>query len=156
MELEFRANVRSSIADFLELSLGVATDLEAGIYDAAMRESEKRDVSEDNQAVAKVYKSVWRKTVFNVQQNPDLLHTFPLQEIPQRAHAELNPQRWEATAKKKHQKETEKELAATTDMYPCKKCHSRKCSHYQMQTRGADEPMTTFITCLNCGHEWRF
>ena len=152
----YRTSVRDSIAECFKLPIDAATELEEGIYQAALSESEKRDVAEDVQAVGKVYKAVWRKTVFNVQQTPALLDTRPLQEIPRRAHIELNPQRWAATAKKRQLSEAEKHLAATTDMYPCKKCQSRKCSHYQMQTRGADEPMTTFITCLNCGHEWRF
>jgi transcription elongation factor S-II len=26
----------------------------------------------------------------------------------------------------------------------------------QMQTRSADEPMTTFVTCVNCGNKWKF
>lgn len=24
------------------------------------------------------------------------------------------------------------------------------------QTRSADEPMTTFVTCTNCGNKWKF
>jgi DNA-directed RNA polymerase subunit M/transcription elongation factor TFIIS len=37
----------------------------------------------------------------------------------------------------------------------CGKCKSLKTSYYQMQTRSADEPMTTFVTCNNCGHKWK-
>ena len=39
--------------------------------------------------------------------------------------------------------------------FKCRKCGSNKCSYYQMQTRSADEPMTNFITCLNCVNNWR-
>lgn len=39
--------------------------------------------------------------------------------------------------------------------YQCKKCKSRKTYFYQLQTRSADEPMTTFITCCACDHKWR-
>ena len=44
---------------------------------------------------------------------------------------------------------------ATTDQFKCGKCQQRKCVYYQKQTRSADEPMTVFITCTNCDHEWR-
>jgi DNA-directed RNA polymerase subunit M/transcription elongation factor TFIIS len=38
----------------------------------------------------------------------------------------------------------------------CGKCRSNKgTSYYQMQTRSADEPMTTFASC-KCGHRWKF
>lgn len=43
-----------------------------------------------------------------------------------------------------------------TDMFECGKCKKRRTTYYQMQTRSADEPMTTFVTCLECGHAWRF
>ena len=42
-----------------------------------------------------------------------------------------------------------------TDQYQCSRCHKRECTYYQLQTRSADEPMTTFVTCLNCGKRWR-
>ena len=36
---------------------------------------------------------------------------------------------------------------ATTDQFQCGKCKKRQTSYYQMQTRSADEPMTTFVIC---------
>jgi transcription elongation factor S-II len=42
-----------------------------------------------------------------------------------------------------------------TGMFTCGKCKSKKTSYYQMQTRSADEPMTTFVTCLNCQKRWK-
>ena len=44
---------------------------------------------------------------------------------------------------------------AETDMFKCGKCRGRKCTYFQMQTRSADEPMTTFVTCVNCGNHWK-
>lgn len=41
-------------------------------------------------------------------------------------------------------------------MFQCGKCKSNKTSYYQLQTRSADEPMTTFVTCFNCNKKWRF
>lgn len=40
----------------------------------------------------------------------------------------------------------------TEGFFTCKKCKSKKTTFYQQQTRGADEPMTNFVTCLECGH----
>jgi len=47
------------------------------------------------------------------------------------------------------------DVQETTDMFECGKCHERKTTFYQKQTRSADEPMTIFITCKACGNEWR-
>jgi len=48
------------------------------------------------------------------------------------------------------------EQRATTDRFTCGKCKHKKVSYYQMQTRSADEPLTTFCTCENCGNRWKF
>lgn len=37
----------------------------------------------------------------------------------------------------------------------CPTCYHPKASFFQMQTRSADEPMTTFYRCLKCGHQWK-
>ena len=45
--------------------------------------------------------------------------------------------------------------AEGTDMFKCGKCKQRNTTYFQMQTRSADEPMTTFITCKSCGNRWK-
>jgi len=40
-------------------------------------------------------------------------------------------------------------------MFTCGKCKSKRTTYFQMQTRSADEPMTTFVTCLNCSKRWK-
>eukprot|EP00514_Thraustochytrium_sp_LLF1b_P012448 CAMPEP_0184560722 /NCGR_PEP_ID=MMETSP0199_2-20130426/47058_1 /TAXON_ID=1112570 /ORGANISM="Thraustochytrium sp., Strain LLF1b" /LENGTH=329 /DNA_ID=CAMNT_0026958029 /DNA_START=721 /DNA_END=1710 /DNA_ORIENTATION=- len=40
-------------------------------------------------------------------------------------------------------------------LFKCGRCGSKKTTHYQKQTRSADEPMTVFIQCSNCPHRWR-
>ncbi|KAL5490615.1 TFS1 [Sanghuangporus weigelae] len=48
------------------------------------------------------------------------------------------------------------EQQAETDAFQCSKCKQRKTRYRQAQTRSADEPMTTFVTCVNCNHRWKF
>lgn len=43
-----------------------------------------------------------------------------------------------------------------TDMFQCGKCKQKKCTYNQLQTRSSDEPMTTFVFCMNCGNRWKF
>ncbi|CAB4256563.1 similar to Saccharomyces cerevisiae YGL043W DST1 General transcription elongation factor TFIIS [Maudiozyma barnettii] len=45
---------------------------------------------------------------------------------------------------------------SVTDRFQCGKCKERKVSYYQLQTRSADEPLTTFCTCEVCGNRWKF
>lgn len=40
--------------------------------------------------------------------------------------------------------------------FTCGKCKQKQVSYKQAQTRSADEPMTTFCTCMNCGNRWKF
>jgi DNA-directed RNA polymerase subunit M/transcription elongation factor TFIIS len=39
--------------------------------------------------------------------------------------------------------------------FRCRKCKGNKTTHYALQTRSSDEPMTVFVCCLGCGNRWR-
>ncbi|KAL8966735.1 MAG: hypothetical protein Q9183_003237, partial [Haloplaca sp. 2 TL-2023] len=39
--------------------------------------------------------------------------------------------------------------------FECGKCKQKKVAYNQAQTRSADEPMTTFCECQNCGNRWK-
>ncbi|KAF2808531.1 transcription elongation factor S-II [Mytilinidion resinicola] len=49
--------------------------------------------------------------------------------------------------------QVEKSISAT---FTCGKCKQKKVAYSQAQTRSADEPMTTFCECTNCGNRWKF
>ncbi|KAK5992764.1 Transcription elongation factor S-II [Cladobotryum mycophilum] len=48
------------------------------------------------------------------------------------------------------------EEKSISDSLECGKCKMKKVSYTQAQTRSADEPMTTFCECMNCGNRWKF
>ncbi|CAG2108907.1 unnamed protein product [Medioppia subpectinata] len=37
----------------------------------------------------------------------------------------------------------------------CPKCDHKRAYFMQLQTRSADEPMTTFYRCCSCSHRWK-
>ena len=40
-------------------------------------------------------------------------------------------------------------------MHTCGKCGHKRTKTQEFQMRSSDEPMTLFITCLNCRHRWK-
>ena len=72
---------------------------------------------------------------------------------------DLNPNRWKEMIQKIIDKEKamySKKSTASIFMF-CSSCKKKtRCDYYQLQTRSADEPMTTFVTCLECDKRWKF
>jgi|SaaInlV_100m_DNA_2_1039680.scaffolds.fasta_scaffold35038_1 transcription elongation factor S-II len=93
--------------------------------------------------------------------NPELLRKIINNEIEieylvDMKPEELYPEHWKKILERQQNtamdKEKEKEY---TDQFKCRKCKMRKCTYYMLQTRSADEPMTAFITCINCKNKWK-
>lgn len=55
----------------------------------------------------------------------------------------------------REQQQLEGNKAMATDAFKCNRCGKRETTFYELQTRSADEPMTKFISCVNCGKRWR-
>ena len=71
---------------------------------------------------------------------------------------DIYPENWTELLDKKIKRDKlkyEMKPQAMTDQFKCRKCNSRSCSYYEVQTRSADEPMTQFISCLECGNRWK-
>jgi transcription elongation factor S-II len=107
-----------------------------------------------------VFSNIHPKSPVN---NPRLLHRikegeFALSDLPALTSYEMYPENWFTLKDKllqREQKILEGNKSRATDQFKCRRCHKRECTYYELQTRSADEPMTIFITCLNCGKEWR-
>ncbi|XXG40033.1 hypothetical protein AAC387_Pa01g0846 [Persea americana] len=110
----------------------------------------------------------YRSIMFNLKDanNPDFRRKVLLGEIKPEELISMAPQEM-ASDKRKHENSKIKEKAlfdcerggppkATTDQFKCSRCGQRKTTYYQLQTRSADEPMTTFVTCVNCNKHWKF
>jgi len=61
---------------------------------------------------------------------------------------DLLPNKW-----KDEIDDTEQEIQE--GIFQCKKCGSKKTTYYSLQTRSSDEPMTNFITCVECKNRWK-
>lgn len=48
------------------------------------------------------------------------------------------------------------EVEQPDGMHFCGRCKSYKTTYYQLQTRSADEPMTTFVSCTKCNNRWKY
>ena len=99
-----------------------------------------------------------------VQNNENWLERLKRGDVPVRAFAEMSsvdlcPVRWKAAIEKFIESEKKlysKNESASIFMW-CSACKKKtKCDYYQMQTRSADEPMTTFVNCLECDKKWKF
>lgn len=70
--------------------------------------------------------------------------------------SELNPDKYSTIINKKKKEEDKINNQATSTIYTCKKCKKNKCQVTQRQTRSADEPATTFVTCMECDYNFSF
>ncbi len=118
----------------------------------------------------KKYADKARSLVFNLKdtRNPDLKRNLMNGVITAWDLVTMSVKDLASDAvKKQREKTTEINMAArrtdwmienakaTIGFFTCKKCKSKNTTYFQMQTRGADEPMTNFITCKDCLTQWK-
>jgi transcription elongation factor S-II len=165
----FRTNVKKKLNKIIRRKK-LSLNLEKGIFNYTIQTARLRNVVRkwDNKAFVMIYVDKFKSILLNLNakstiKNKELLKRlknkeFKAHELAFMTHQELYPEKWKYLIDKKIKRDKSEgvvDLSAATDEFFCFKCKKRKCSYYQMQTRSADEPMTTFVTCLLCGNNWR-
>jgi transcription elongation factor S-II len=160
---KFRTNVRDKITPLLGEDK-LSTNLEIAIYNYAIKEANSRKIIKklDNPYFVQLYIDRLRSIYMNLKNN-DLLEQvksgeITVQTVAFMTHQEMNNGRWSKLIEQKIKRDANKfttNVQASTDMFTCKKCRSKKCTYYELQTRSADEPATIFVTCLDCGKHWK-
>ena len=159
----FRENILKKLITITK-NEKISTNLEKGIYNYALSVCEEKKLLKkwSNEAFVSLYIQKLRTLMINLK-NKELLErllskSLKAHEFVFMNHQELRPDLWESLIEEKRIKDENKyapKIEASTDDFTCGKCKSKKCTYYQLQTRSADEPMTTFVTCLDCGNRFK-
>lgn len=160
---QFRNNIVTKLTDIIGEET-ISINLEKGIFNYAIKEGTSRKIIKkwDNPLFIQLYIDRLRSIFINLKNN-ELLEQLRSGDItPQvlafMTHQEMNQTRWKELIEQKIKRDANKyvtKIEASTDMFTCRKCKSKKCTYYELQTRSADEPATIFITCLDCGKNWK-
>jgi transcription elongation factor S-II len=143
--------------------------MEKSIYNSSIKEARVKLVerSWDSIPFKTIYKKNFVKVFSNISTNKNAdfvtqklkLNVWEPESIVSMTPQQLYPDIWEELMLKNRKKLDTLSLQKNvqgTSMFKCGKCKLNNCTYFQMQTRSADEPMTTFVTCLNCSNRWKF
>lgn len=145
-------------------------DLEMGIFNASLEEATRRMIplTWKHATFQWIYKMVARRTLANFNPKSYVANIrlierwkegeFTVDAIGSWSAYNLNPTHWKDLKDqqlRREQRILEGNLSMATDRFRCSGCNKKMCSYYELQTRSADEPMTIFVRCLNCGKQWK-
>jgi hypothetical protein len=158
----FRANIRTKLNETFNNEKN-SNNLEKGIFNYALKEAERQKVVKkwDNKLFVQIYLDRLRSIMRNL--NAEIIQnindgTLKSHLVAFMTHQELCPDKWSVLIDKKSKRDQQKfenNMSAATDTFTCRKCKSNKCTFYALQTRSSDEPMTIYVTCIECGQRWK-
>jgi len=144
----------------------ISSNIEKGVYNWTIRQSREKYIVRkwDNKYFVSIYLTQLKSVMENIKYGDGnfikmiLYCKISSKDVGMMNHYEFCPSRWESLIELKNRKSKNMNsvsLEANTDTFTCKKCRSKKCTYYQAQTRSADEGITTFCQCLDCGTRWK-
>jgi len=178
-----KADLRNSKNDGIKISTGDTTRDKCAelIYDALASDSGapteqilsrakaiESTILADNGGVTAAYKAKIRSLYVNLKDknNPSLRENIVTGDLSVARFCKMTSQEMASEERKAADSKIREEnlfktlgaeeVQAETDAFQCGRCKQRKCRYRQAQTRSADEPMTTFVTCTVCNNRWKF
>jgi transcription elongation factor S-II len=146
-----------------------ARNIEKSIYNFTISEAREKKVERlwSNKLFVFLYKKNFNKVYSNISLNMNAEFVmnkikygyWEPENIISMTHEELYPELWEELILKNKKKMDLLSLDNNqqgSTMFKCGRCKKNNCTYFQLQTRSADEPMTTFVTCLECNNRWKF
>ncbi len=166
---DFRNNIVKKLNKIVE-DMSISRNIEKSIYNYIIKISKQNNIerSWNNYVFKNLYLTKCRNIHSNLDsnsyiKNKNFLNRVKNNSIDYKNIANINvydiyPENWKDILEQKIKKDKlkyELKPEAMTDAFKCRKCGSRSTSYYEVQTRSADEPMTQFITCLDCNNRWK-
>ena len=143
--------------------LQISERIEKGIFDFTSRFATQRRIIQDINSTH--FRTVYKNQLRSVYSN---LHGILLENIKANkvnaydvgmmTHQDMNPNVWHDMIQRKIERDKhlyDNDKSGVSKMFKCKRCKKRETKYTQVQTRSADEPMTTFVSCINCGNHWK-
>ena len=140
-------------------------NLEKGVFNNTVKDCKENGypLSWSSGVFVKKYSTTARRLLANMSYTTNaeqfkqrlLTQDIKSHEAAEYTREELNPDVWGRLKAESLAKLTVKKEVAEDGMFKCNRCKSMKTVYYQLQTRSADEPMTTYVTCTNCDARWK-
>jgi transcription elongation factor S-II len=149
----------------------ISTKIENSIYNFTLLQCENKGIHQDindeyfkriyvNKIIT-IYNNLDKKSYVKNNNFLDRLYNneFDIKNIAFLSPQEIHTDHWKKYLDRQSANDEflySRTVGIRTDEYKCGRCKQKNCSYYQLQVRCSDEPMTTFINCLNCGNKWSF
>lgn len=142
----------------------MSNDIENGVYEFTALFSKVNDIT--TPLIPAIYRDKIHDLVYNLDVNSSSGNKYLLAKIqssevnPKRiaffAPEQLCPDLWQDITDKNEMRVKQSTNIETTDLYTCRKCGERKSTIRMIQSRSLDEPTDTYVSCVVCGHTFKF
>jgi DNA-directed RNA polymerase subunit M/transcription elongation factor TFIIS len=161
--VKFRTEIVKKLENLVN-DTHISSNLEISIYNYTIKKAAELDLVK--KWTNKFFVQLYLDRLFSIQSNLKnplfkgrlISRDIKISEYILLTHQTMLPEKWSDAIKKKKERDENKYnpvLTASTEDFTCYKCGSNKCIHFQAQTRSADEAMTTYVTCISCGENWK-